>query len=123
LRGGGTGPFLAISPSVLPGGTVGMSYPASGQVAFSVTNAVGTSTVNICATQASGEPNRASCCPSGGGACPGVLPAGMSFTAPNLFAPKGSLTTSGSYPFSVIAVDANNDRGYRDYRLIIEPAP
>jgi YVTN family beta-propeller protein len=123
LKGGGTGPFLDVAPSVLPAGTVGMSYPASGQIAFGVTNAVGTATVNICATQASGQPNKAVCCPSGGGACSGILPPGMSFTAPNLFASEGSLTMSGTYAFSVIALDANNNRGYRNYQLIIHPAP
>jgi YVTN family beta-propeller protein len=123
LKGGGTGPFLNVSPNTLPAGTVGIAYPFSGQVTFSVTNAVGTSTVNICATQASGQPNKASCCPSGGGACPGILPPGMNFTAPHLFAPASSLPTSGTYPFSVIAVDSNNDRGFRNFKLIIDPAP
>jgi hypothetical protein len=42
---------------------------------------------------------------------------------PNLFASEGSLTMPGTYPFSVIALDANNNRGYRNYKLIINPAP
>jgi YVTN family beta-propeller protein len=123
LKGGGEGPFLDVGPSVLPAGTVGISYPVSGQIAFAATNAAGAATVNICATQASGQPNKAACCPSGAAACPGILPPGMSFTAPNLFAPEGRLTTPGTYPFSVVAVDANNDRGYRNYKLVIHPAP
>ncbi len=133
LTGTGTGThILTISPTSIPAAYVGLPYAPSGfPVGFSSPNASGGSNVNVCAPQTgspTGPPNTSSCCPSGTGSigppmsCPaGLLPPGMNWFEPDLSAPTGNLTTTGTYTFSVVATDSAGDTGFANYTLVVNP--
>lgn len=134
LTGTGTGThFLTVSPSSIPAGYVGLPYAPSGfPVQFSSPNASGGASLNICATQTgptTSPPDTSVCCPVGGYysigppmSCPtGLLPPNMSWFEPDLSAGTGSITTTGTYSFSVVATDPSGDYGWTNYTLVIEP--
>ena len=132
LSGTGTGTYpLIINPSTIPVGYVGLPYtPTAYPLYFTSPNAINGGSFNICAV-VGGQPstNPADCCPQQSdyglpsGSCPaGLLPAGMNWAYGNLSAPSGSITTTGSYQFAVVATDTNGDSGSAIYTLVIDPA-
>jgi len=128
LSGTGTGNHtLTISPASIPTAYVGLFYPPSGSnLNFTAPNATNGSTINICATLPSGQPNTAVCCPPGseslGPPCPaGLLPAGLNWMEPELVGTP-SPGSAGSYPFTVVATDGSGDTGSQNYVLVVDPA-
>jgi YVTN family beta-propeller protein len=128
LSGTGTGNHtLTISPAFIPTAYIGLFYPPSGSnLNFTSPNATNGSSINICATLPSGQPNTAVCCPPGseslGPPCPaGLLPAGLNWMEPELVGTP-SAGSAGSYPFTVVATDGSGDTGSQNYVLVVDPA-
>jgi YVTN family beta-propeller protein len=133
LTGTGTGTHtLTISPSSIPAAYVGLPYAPSGfPVSFSSPNASGGFNVNLCTVQTgspTAPPNTSNCCPSGSSSigppmsCPaGLLPPGMNWFEPDLSAPTGNITTTGTFTFSVVATDPAGDTGFANYTLVVNP--
>jgi DNA-binding beta-propeller fold protein YncE len=127
LSGTGIGSAaLVLSPTSLPAGYVGSSYPPSGvPIQFNVTGGSGTVTLNLCQTLPSGQPGSL-CCPVSqatlGPSCPaGLLPNGLNL-AYNSLGGTPSNGSAGTYLLTLSAHDSVGDSANQNYTLIIGQA-
>jgi mucin-19 len=131
LTGYGRAPLVALQvlpagtatnvAAVLPTATTGFIYS---QV-FSVPNAQGPLTLELCPTNSAGGPILSSCCVSNGSIspCSGLLPPGLSWDGFSKIIGTPAVGSAGTYTFNVFATDANGDTGSQDYSLTVAPGP
>ncbi len=131
LTGYGRAPLVALQvlpagtatnvAAVLPSATTGFIYSQ----AFSVPNAQGPLTLELCATNSAGGPTLSSCCVSNGSIspCSGLLPPGLSWDGFSKIIGTPAAGSAGTYTFNVFATDANGDTGSQDYSLTVVAGP
>ncbi len=107
--------------AVLPSATTGFIYSQ----AFSVPNAQGPLTLELCPTNSAGGPTLSSCCVSNSNIspCTGLLPPGLSWDGISSILGTPAAGSAGTYTFNVFATDANGDNGSQDYSLTVAAGP